>query len=413
MDPSRPSPREAALVARNLVDLSRFTDEELLSGVRSIAGEERRATANLVAYLGEVEVRRLHLEAGFPSMFAFCTGELGMSENEAFRRLLAARLGRRFPVIHSLLASGALHLSALELLREHLTEENHADLLEAVSGRSKSEILAVLAARFPKADVASTIRKLPERIEPLSEARYRVEFTATAELHEKLELCRDLMSHANPGRELSVVVGRAVELLLAELTKKRLARSARRDPLRRAKPGRIASTTRRQVFERDGVRCTYVSPEGRRCDARAFLELDHVKPRALGGTDDADNLRVRCRAHNQLAAEQVFGRETVERFRHFVRQKCRRARARGAETSQARGGEGRGEHGARETRTMRAPSTMERVWSALKSMGFRDAEARQAVAHVESMHESSQTIPLELALREALLAATPHRHSGK
>jgi 5-methylcytosine-specific restriction endonuclease McrA len=420
------------------MDLSHFSNRELLSSVQNFVGEEREATAKLVACLGEVEERRLHLEAGFSSMFAFCTRELGMSENEAFRRLVAARLGRRFPVIHLHLASGAVHLSALELLREHLTEDNHVELLEAVSRKSKHEVQALLALRFPKPDVPSTIRKLQERIEPLSEARYRVEFTASAELREKLELCRDLMSHANPGRELSVVVDRAVDLLLAELARKRLARTKRsrekrpcgaqprerrtldesspRGSERQPKSGRIARATRRQVFERDGLRCTFVSPEGRGCDARAFLELDHVEPRALGGSDDSRNLRVRCRAHNQLAAERVFGRETVDRCRHFVRQK--RERDRDGVSADARE-ERRGDEcevptprtralgpvrGARQS--VKAPSTMERVRSALKGMGFRDVEARRAVARVIGVHEDAQRLSLETALREALLAAT-------
>lgn len=384
------------------MSLSLISDHELLSGIRILVGEEREITAKLVAYLGEVEARRLHVEAGFPSMFAFCTKELSMSENEAFRRLNAARLGRRFPVVHELLASGAVHLSALELLREQLTDENHAELLGAVSGKSKTEILALLAVRFPKADVATTFRKLPGRVEPLSQANYRVEFTATAELREKLELCRDLMSHANPTRELGVVVERAVDLLLRDLERKRLGRTVHprsRTIERPARPGRIATATRRQVFERDGLQCTYVSPEGRRCDARAFLELDHETPRALGGSDESANVRVLCRAHNQFSAEQVFGREHVESCRHFVRQKCPPA---ASEASEASG------HAVRQERSPAAssPNTMQRVHQALKTMGFRDTEARMAVARVECLPDGVEGLSLEQALREALLAAT-------
>ena len=65
-----------------------------------LVGSHRELTANLVAHLAEIEERRLHLVAGFSSMFEFCLLELRMSEGEAFRRILAARLGRRFPVVH-------------------------------------------------------------------------------------------------------------------------------------------------------------------------------------------------------------------------------------------------------------------------------------------------------------------------
>ena len=100
------------------MDLRQFADHELLSEVGKLVGSHRELTAKLVAHLGEIEERRLHLLAGYPSMFEFCVRELRRSEGEAFRRILAARLGRRFPIVHSLLASGAVHLSALELLRD-------------------------------------------------------------------------------------------------------------------------------------------------------------------------------------------------------------------------------------------------------------------------------------------------------
>lgn len=190
------------------MDLRHLSDQELLSDVTKLVGSHREITAKLVAHLAEIEERRLHLEAGFPSMFEFCRKDLGMSDGEAFRRILAARLSRRFPAVCSLLASGALHLSALELLRERLTEENHVELFEAASGKSKHEVQLLLAARFPEPDVPSRLLRLPDvpapfqarassngatlelkpstrverrphaRIAPLSEARFKVEFTA-------------------------------------------------------------------------------------------------------------------------------------------------------------------------------------------------------------------------------------------
>ena len=49
----------------------------------------------------------------------------------------------------------------------------------------------------------------------------------------------------------------------------------------------------------------------RKCGATQLLQLDHVLPRALGGTHSASNLRLRCRRHNLLAAVQVFGPEKM------------------------------------------------------------------------------------------------------
>ncbi|NUM88778.1 MAG: HNH endonuclease, partial [Bdellovibrionales bacterium] len=43
------------------------------------------------------------------------------------------------------------------------------------------------------------------------------------------------------------------------------------------------------------------------CHSVYALEIDHRIPRALGGTNDAPNLRLLCRSCNQRAAIQVFG----------------------------------------------------------------------------------------------------------
>lgn len=357
------------------MDPREHTDTELLSETRRLLGAERELIATLVAYLAEIEERRLHLVAGFSSMFDFCTRGLHLSENEAFRRIAAARLGRRFPLAHSLLASGAVHLTTLELLRDHLTHENHEELLRAASGKTKREVEALLTTRFPRPDV-------PAKIRQLSGERFKVEFTAGAELCDKLELCRDLLSHANPTRDLAIVIERAVDLLLSELERTRLKRTKRLRaglPERDSKPNdHVTNATRREVFERDGVQCTYVSPDARRCEARAFLELDHAHPRALGGGDDVANLRVRCRSHNQLAAEQAFGRETVERARHFGRTK---------------------------RKPPTTSDTSRKIHLALTGLGFGAWEARRAVAEVERLHPS-ELPPLEQALRESIFIAT-------
>jgi len=72
-------------------------DDELLARVAGLAGRERGATAELVAHLAELETRRLHLRAGYSSMFAYCHGALSLTDHEAFNRIEAARAARRFP----------------------------------------------------------------------------------------------------------------------------------------------------------------------------------------------------------------------------------------------------------------------------------------------------------------------------
>ena len=177
------------------------------------------------------------------------------------------------------------------------------------------------------------------QLAPLSEGRYRLELTASAALRDKLLRARDLMRHQNPTGDLGVLVERAVGLLVAELERKRLGRTARPraasaashanavghgPPARRAKrpnPDYVPVAVRRAVFERDGERCAFVDAAGRRCEERGWLQLDHALPRGRGGASDADNVRLLCRTHNLLAADRVFGREHVERRRRARRRR--------------------------------------------------------------------------------------------
>ena len=93
-----------------------------------------------------------------------------MSEDEAYLRINAARVGRRFPRVLSLFAEGMLHLTAIKLLRPHLTPDNHVQVLERraarVSERSSCWWPSLLPGRCP-----AGMRKLPDSQAPTSNPR--------------------------------------------------------------------------------------------------------------------------------------------------------------------------------------------------------------------------------------------------
>jgi hypothetical protein len=73
----------------------------------------------------------------------------------------------------------------------------------------------------------------------------------------------------------------------------------------------VPAAVRSAVWLRDEARCTFVDARGVRCRATTVLELHHERPFARGGPATAENIRLRCHAHNDLAAEQDFGRELM------------------------------------------------------------------------------------------------------
>mgnify|MGYP006269146207 FL=1 len=80
-------------------------------------------------------------------------------------------------------------------------------------------------------------------------------------------------------------------------------------------PTDVSAKVRRQVWERDQGRCAWTSPDGRRCNSRWQVEVDHVEAAARGGPATLANLRLACRGHNLLNAEKTYGREHMKKYR--------------------------------------------------------------------------------------------------
>src|SRR6266849_10664898 len=93
--------------------LSHLLDDALRHGLSAAVSCERAATAELLAHIAEFDARKLYLPAAYPSMFAYCVGELHLSEDAAYKRIQAARVARQFPAIFPAVADSRLHLSAV------------------------------------------------------------------------------------------------------------------------------------------------------------------------------------------------------------------------------------------------------------------------------------------------------------
>ena len=136
----------------------------LLDEFANTLARDRSTTVDLLIQMGEIEARKLYVSKACASMYAYCTEHLHMCEGTACRRIRAARVARRLPFILPMLADGTLHLSAASLLAPHLTPQNAHALLAEVTHMSKAQVEQLVARRFPKPDVATTIRPLADVI---------------------------------------------------------------------------------------------------------------------------------------------------------------------------------------------------------------------------------------------------------
>src|SRR6185295_4717443 len=161
--------------------LKSLADDELLAGLASIVGRRNQITAEFLAYLAELDEREIFLDLGFASLFEYCVEALGLCESTAGRHIAAARVCRNHPEVFALVASGALHASALSLLRKHLTPENAAELFELCAHRSARKAEELLAARFPRPDVRDLVRRLPAQVGPAPDVECASEKMPTAD----------------------------------------------------------------------------------------------------------------------------------------------------------------------------------------------------------------------------------------
>jgi hypothetical protein len=262
-----------------------------------------------------------------------------------------------------------------EKLAGQVSLEKKKEVLAQLEGKSSRQCERILASRSSQPE--SFLR--PDSIKPVGKSSVEVRFVAEEGLMKDLARLRELLSHKNPSISMAELIGEMAKIVLAKLDPARQSKAGAKTNdfktsrvpavsvasqsvqtpqeisvkaqvnskanLSEASPGLTkASVTpapelkselkskpkstprtrtryiplqiRRDVFKRDGYRCTYFDPlSGRRCESRFQLELDHWRvPFAQGGENNAGNLKVVCKSHNQWRAVEIYGYSKMSGF---------------------------------------------------------------------------------------------------
>src|SRR6185436_5269333 len=122
---------------------------------------------------------------------------------------------------------------------------------------------------------------------------------------------KDMLGHAVAAGDDDAVLNRALTVLLDKLGREKLARTDKPRPgrARHRRARRPSAAVRRVVWERDGGRCKYISPDGHRCEETRRIEEHHLDPWALGNdADTPEAFELRCSRHNDYEGRVYFGR---------------------------------------------------------------------------------------------------------
>jgi 5-methylcytosine-specific restriction endonuclease McrA len=354
------------------MNFKHIDDQELLSSLKSTVECEKAQTHKVLLYLREVEVRKLHLEKGYSSLFVFCTEYLNYSEPEAQIRIQAMRLLRSVPIVEEKIKSGVMSLSVAASVQSHfrkedlrrkeeglktLTFNDKLKVVEKVQTLSVRESQKALAIEFPE------VVQNKDSIKPLTNDKSKMEFVANSSLAEKLKTLQNKLAHKNPNNSLGELIEILADMALEKLEsnfKKHEPLKAKRsksDPNRnpshkdnaalphgahkvepknkltsfspQPKPQErqhfsqsaqnirkisilkknqshrqyIPKNIKAHVWTKSNSRCCYIDKAThKQCSSQYALEIDHIMPLALGGSNEPRNLRLLCRAHNQFLA---------------------------------------------------------------------------------------------------------------
>jgi hypothetical protein len=280
---------------------------EIRDRLSALVREERRVGKELVELLAVAMERRAWLEFGYSSLFDWLTRGYGYFPAAAMRRIEAARL---LCVVPS--AADELSVTAMAQVQNAIraqekvstvSVERRAEAVRAVEGVSFHEAEKMLVELFPAA--AERAKREVHRVADDGSVRHSMNLSAEAA--ENLKRAKEVLSHVLPSGSDAEVLAYVLDFFLEK-----------KDPLRQtaasaAEPTSSVKRTRGVVQKAKG-QCTYKDLRtGVRCESRHQIQMDHIHPRALGGSNDLNNLRALCRQHNLYEAERIFGRDKVPR----------------------------------------------------------------------------------------------------
>jgi len=297
---------------------------------------ERTTTREILELIFRAEAIKLPERLGYRDTYQWLVEKHKYSGSAAHRRIQASRLLRDMPEVAEKVEMGTVNLSTLCKMQTVLKAQHKAtgcrpsveikrEAMQQIENKTCSEAERHLHTLFPEAEISQ------EKTVHRRDGGELRTIQLSSEGVSLLERVRELLSHALPGatdgelleRVMKHFVERQDPLFKAERSSIRRQdaprENAAQDKVDSASPQcgtddrfcaasseRITPALRHKVIRRAQGQCEYIH-QITRCTSRYQLEVDHIIPRAKGGSHDITNLRCLCRRHNQMMADLEFG----------------------------------------------------------------------------------------------------------
>jgi len=263
-----------------------LTSVALLNEAILISKNIRHQVVVLMELLKEINERKLYCDLAYPSLFRYVVEVLKFSEAQAAIYFNVTRELGHSSKIKMMLVSGDLNLSAAHQVSLVIKEnkeiyKNDKSILKLsmkFSNLSKSDAKKegdLLRGKKPLQETHHHIKVKPKILEKMEKLRRKLNLPQNIELESILELLLDekLTPNSKINDDNKIITAKTKSILLAKANHQ----------------------------------CEFQSETGKRCSSTKYLEVDHILPRALGGTHHSSNLRIYCSQHNKKAAMNIFG----------------------------------------------------------------------------------------------------------
>ena len=321
------------------MNFKQLNNKDVLTGMASAVKTEKEALITVLRYLKEVDQRRLYCDLKYSSLCQFMIKEHGYSEPEALSRIAAMRLLQDLPELEEKITNNEINLTSLNhaqtLFRQEKIQGNayskdqKLEVIEMLEGKSTREVKSIT---FSLSSKPQNLR--PDKITQVSETKIEITLTANLSLETKIKDIKGLKAHQNPNLSLGEIFEELADFYLKEKARSKEKSRQRRqiesckatlqkDDLNNATraneescvinkdthatPYKSYAAAIRDVFAKAQDKCE-------NCKSTYAVQTDHIKARAIGGTDDRKNLRALCRNCNQRAAIITLGQKKMDRY---------------------------------------------------------------------------------------------------
>jgi 5-methylcytosine-specific restriction endonuclease McrA len=268
------------------MNLKSWNSNALVEGLKVRVQTERKIMSEIIFLIQEIDKRRVYLEHGVTSLFAFLTDVIGYSGS----------------------AAGEINLSHVSLLVQGIRQKESDGCVKATS-EQKHEILEKIKSKPIERGEVILAKELDLQLKAYDVCHrqknesLRAEMTFTEDEMAEIKRAQNLVSHQIQNPRLSELFMYLVRDQLKRKdpkNRKITAASAVRQSGTN-KPSRyINSSTNTTLHKRDQS-CRWKDPKTEKiCGSTFQLQRDHIVPIWAGGTNDLENLQLLCGVHNRL-----------------------------------------------------------------------------------------------------------------